>query len=283
MLTINEIEGLYGGLLVLKEYPPSGQKKVLLVKHKAHGDVILKVVPDNDERVIREIEIMSELKLDNVPQILDVGNIKVSSGSYLLILEQYIEGPTLKERLMAGKLTTVDGIRLLSDLLHIALKLEEIAVVHRDIKPSNIICGVDGNNFLIDFGIARQLNNTSLTLSQAVMGPHTPGYGAPELFQYSKKDIDSRADLFSIGVVLFEAFTGEHPFITGNEMDLNEIWYRTKTTIPKDFIIEEDKNRQLTSFIQTLMQKHVTRRPPTAKKALEWYEALLPTVQIGGV
>ena len=71
MLSIKEIEGLYGGLSVLKEYPPSGQKKVLLVKHKVHGDVILKVVPDNNDRVQREIQIVTEFNLDNVPKILD--------------------------------------------------------------------------------------------------------------------------------------------------------------------------------------------------------------------
>jgi len=283
MLSIKDIEGLYEGLLILKEYPPSGQKKVLLVKHKTHGEVILKIVPDNDGRVQREIQIVTEFDLDNVPEILDVENITISGESYRLILEQYIEGPTLGEKLTVGKLSTVDGLRLLSDLLNVVVKLEEVAVVHRDIKPGNIICGNDGRYYLIDFGIARQLNNASLTMTQAPVGPHTPGYGAPELFQYRKKDIDSRADLFSIGVVLFEALTGEHPFLTGNEMDVNEIWYRTKTTIPKDFTIEGDKNLQLNGFIQTLMQKHVTRRPPSAKKALEWYEALLPTIEIRGV
>jgi serine/threonine protein kinase len=154
MLTINEIERLYGGLSVLKVYPPSGQKKVLLVTHKEHGDVILKVVPDNNDRVQREIQIMTEFNLDNVPKILDVDHVTVSNESYLLILEQYIEGPTLSERLTAGKLSTIAGIRLLSDLLHIVQKLEEISVVHRDIKPSNIICGTDGKYYLIDFGIA---------------------------------------------------------------------------------------------------------------------------------
>jgi serine/threonine-protein kinase len=175
----------------------------------------------------------------------------------------------------------LEGIKLLKTLLDISVILEDIKTVHRDIKPSNIICGNDGNYYLIDFGIARQLDKTSLTFTKAAIGPHTPGYGAPELFQYSKKDIDIRSDLFSIGVVLFEALTGEHPFLTGDEMNLNEIWYRTKTVVPKDYMIDGDKNKQLISFIQTLMQKHITRRPPTAKKAMEWFEAVLHTLELG--
>jgi len=110
MLSIKEIEGLYGGLSVLKEYPPSGQKKVLLVKHKTHGEVILKFVLDNDDRVQREIQIVTKLDLDNVPKILDVENVTISGESYLLILEQYIEGPTLDEKLKTGKLSTADGL-----------------------------------------------------------------------------------------------------------------------------------------------------------------------------
>jgi serine/threonine-protein kinase len=174
-------------------------------------------------------------------------------------------------------------VRLLETLLRIVVQLEDLKIVHRDIKPDNIICGVNGEYYLIDFGIARQLNKPSLTMTAAAVGPHTPGYGAPELFQYSKNEIDSRADLFSIGVVLFQAVTGEHPFITGDEMGINEIWYRTKTVLPKDIAIDGDTNRQFLYFIQTLMQKHPSRRPPSAKKALEWFYSVLPTMNLEGV
>jgi len=61
----------------------------------------------------------------------------------------------------------------------------------------------------------------SLTVTAVTVGPHTPGYGAPELFQYNKTKIDSRADLFSIGVVVYQAIFGKHPFITGKEADSN--------------------------------------------------------------
>lgn len=282
MLTKVQIRSVINDIRILKEFPPSGQKKVLLVNHKKHGECILKIVPGESERVKREVDIITEYELRNVPKILSVEEICLEENPFFAIFEEYIKGLALNERLSKGCLSGLEGINLLRILLHIAVKLEEIQVVHRDIKPNNIICSENGDYYLIDFGIARKLDRASLTMTHAAIGPHTPGYGAPELFQYSKKDIDIRADLFSIGVVLFEALTGEHPFLAGDEMGVSEIWYKTNVVIPKNFQIEGDKNQQLVSFIQTLMQKHITRRPPTAKKALEWFETLLPTVQIGG-
>ncbi len=283
MITKKEIEKLLTDEVVVKEYPNSGQKKVFLVQN-INGYKIIKILKHGDERVLREIEIVTQNNIPNVPQIYDVKEFTDSAGeNYNYIVEQYIEGETLNDKLKFGKLDIAQGVKLLKTLLNIAVVLQEISTVHRDIKPDNIICSSSGDFYLIDFGIARQLDRSSLTLTVALVGPHTPGYGAPELFQYNKKNIDIRSDLFSIGVVLFEALTGQHPFLTGEEMNLNEIWYRTKTVFPKDYLIEGDTNKQLISFIQTLMQRHTTRRPPDAIKALNWFHAVIPTIDLGGL
>lgn len=283
MISREQLEILLKDITVIKEYPNTGQKKVFLVEQINKERVIVKVVEHGDERILREIEIVTQNNLSNVPKIIEAKDFSDTNGNnYIYILEQYIEGQTLQERLEIGKLSLNEGLNLLRTLLEISVILEDIKIVHRDIKPSNIICSNDGEYYLIDFGIARQLDKSSLTMTRAKIGPHTPGYGAPELFQYVKKNIDIRADLFSIGVVLFESLTGEHPFLSGDEMNLNEIWYRTKTVMPKDYTIAGDTNKQLISFIQTLMQKHITRRPPSAKKALEWFEALLSSIDLGG-
>jgi len=282
MITKNEIEKVIEDSIIT-EYPNSGQKKVFLVRDVDLNVKIVKVVKYGDERILREIEIVTENRIPNVPEIYDVKEFVDSSGiKYNYIIEEYIEGITLTEHLKKNSLNIVEGLKLLDRLLNITVVLENIKVVHRDIKPDNIICSSNGDYYLIDFGIARQLDKSSLTMTQALIGPHTPGYGAPELFQYSKKDIDIKSDLFSIGVVLFEALTGQHPFLTGDEWDVNEIWYRTRTVMPKDYLIEGDRNKQLISFIQTLMQRHTTRRPATAKKALEWLHALIPSLGLGG-
>lgn len=259
---------------IMREYPRSGQKQVLLVKHPNYGEVVIKLVAGENERVKREIQIVTDHNFIHVPKILEIESYQIDGEEGMYLYEQYIDGLTLKEQLKKGPLSLADTMDLAECMLSVIVQMEEQKIVHRDIKPDNMIQGISGEWFLIDFGIARVLDLNSLTMTEARVGPHTPGYGAPELFQYSKHDIDSRADIFSLGVVLFEAVTGKHPFLKGDEMDLNEVWYRTATVIPQMVSIKGDKDMQFMGLIETFMQKHITRRPKTAKKAFEWYQSV---------
>lgn len=271
MLSDKNIFENFGVEAILKKYPPSGQKQVVLIKHKFYGVVILKIVEGQSERVKREIEIVTQNKFNNVPRVLEVNDYHIENQNGIYLFEEYIDGESLKKVLGHGKLSLKDSMDLTEQLLKIIVQMEETRIVHRDIKPDNIVKNTSGQWYLIDFGIARALNMNSLTMTEAQIGPHTPGYGAPELFQYNKKDIDSRADLFSLGVVVFEAITGKHPFARGDELNINEIWYNTVTVIPQNVVIDGDIDMQFIGLIQTFMQKHATRRPRTAKKALEWF------------
>lgn len=282
MITKDDFAEIMPEVEVIKKFPESGQKDVFLVKHKDLGIVIAKIFKSDNKRIEREIKIITTFSFENVPKIFASESFKDKNGSpYLCLFEEFIEGETLKDKIAYKGLNISEGLQLLKTLLDIVSALEEVGVVHRDIKPDNIICTSGGEYYLIDFGIARLLPQTSLTFTQVQVGPHTPGYGAPELFRYSKKDIDSRADLFSIGIVLYESLAGNHPFITGNEIDYDEIWFKTQTIMPNDTAIVGDKDKQLISFIKTLMQKHITRRPPNAKKAKEWFEVVSETIREG--
>lgn len=266
---------------ILKKYPKSGQKQVFLVNHGSFGKVILKIVEGKDVRVEREIEIVTQNHFEYVPKVLKMDSYDINDENGIYVFEEYIEGSTLREVLNKGKVSLKEALNLAGSILTIIVQMEKNEVVHRDIKPENIIRGRDGNWYLIDFGIARVLNLSSLTLTEARVGPHTPGYGAPELFQYSKNDIDSRADIFSLGVVLFEALTGKHPFINGDEMNVNEVWYNTVTIMPESVVIDGDVDMQFMGLIETFMQKHITRRPKTAIKAMEWYKSVREHIEEG--
>lgn len=274
MLSEKAITDNLGVKEIVKIFPRSGQKQVVLVKHKIYGQTVLKIVEGQNERVVREIQIVTENRFSNVPKVLEVDTYDIDSQQGIYLFEEYIDGTGLNEIIAKGKIDILEAMDLTEQLLKVIVEMEKKHVVHRDIKPDNIIKAKDGRWCLIDFGIARALNKDSLTYTEAKIGPHTPGYGAPELFQYTKKEIDSRADLFSLGVVVFEAITGKHPFIRGDEMDLNEIWYRTVTIMPQSVIIEGDKDMQFVGLLQTFMQKHVTRRPENAEKAYEWFKSV---------
>lgn len=277
---LQAIQKKYPSLCILKKFPDSGQKIVYLVKTEEYGIVMLKIIKEMNERILREINIMNNAGIPGVPHIYSHSSVNVDGKTCSYFFEEYIDGETLSAKLSRGALSLKESLRLFDDLLTIVECLENAGIVHRDIKPDNIICDNEGAYHLIDFGIARDLNLPSLTYSHAVVGPHTPGYAAPELFQYNKSKIDSRADLFSIGVVVYESIFGKHPFLTGNEMDRNEVWYKTITVTPENFVIPGDTDSQLIGLLQTLMKKPVTSRPPTAKKAHEWMRTVLTTLSI---
>jgi len=277
---LNEIIKVYPSMKVIKEFPPSGQKVVYLVNIDSFGCVVLKVIKKMDERIQREIDTVNQHDIVGAPRILEFASFDYNGEKQYYWLEEYIDGENLTNILKQGALPLSESLKLLKSLLITVSRLESLGIVHRDIKPDNIIRSQSGTYNLIDFGIARNLNLESLTLTEAIMGPHTPGYGAPELFQYNKININSKADLFSIGVVAYEAIFGKHPFITGKEADVNEIWYKTSTVVPKEIIIPGDTDSQLIAFIQTLMQKQVSKRPPNARKALEWYYAVCDTLAL---
>lgn len=276
----NVIEKYFADIIVLHTYNESGQKYVFLIEHPAYGKSILKVVKEINERFLREIAIAKQYNLSNIPMIYEFETIFIEDKEYSYIIEQYISGNSLTIEMKQAKFTLKRSLFLLESLLRIAVELENVKIVHRDIKPENIICSNENKFYLIDFGIARILDAKSLTLTENNIGPHTPGYGAPELFQYRKSDIDIRADLFSIGVVVNETIFNKHPFITGNEQSVYDIWLETATVVPQDFYIEGDKDRKLMSFLQTLMQKHISRRPPSAIKAFEWFNIIKESIEL---
>ena len=277
---IAELTKKYPSLKLIKAFPESGQKWVFLVKVDPYGVVILKIIKKMDDRIRREIDIVNQNNIPGVPKVMEMSTLNYNGEEYHYLFEEYIEGEALSEVLKRGPMPVKNCLTLLENLLTAVVTLEELGIVHRDIKPDNIICASDGTFRLIDFGIARNLNLPSLTMTAVAFGPHTPGYGAPELFQYSKSKINSRADLFSIGVVVYQAVFGKHPFLTGKEVELDEIWYRTATVIPKIQHIPGDRDGQLFALIQTMMQKQVSKRPPSAKRALEWYRIVLGTLSL---
>jgi serine/threonine-protein kinase len=177
------------------------------------------------------------------------------------------------------KLSIAFIIQLIRTLLQFAVEAEKKKLVHRDIKPENIMIDISNNLWILDFGIARHLEKSSLTMTQDRFGPHTAGYAAPEQFRNLKRDIDIRADLFTIGIVAYEAFTGENPFRSGAR-DALAVLYRTETLLVSPLIIPGDSQNQLSGFIRVLIEKFPSRRPPNAETALNWFNTIIPTLQL---
>jgi serine/threonine-protein kinase len=232
-----------------------------------------------DARSQREIDISENSEFDCVPIIYETGHVIYESTDTLYVIEQRIDGEELRNRIIRGELFTLkEAVDFLEQGLRFINQLEKKNIVHRDIKPENIIISAEGKVYFLDFGIARILGVPSLTKTEALIGPHTPGYAAPEQFNNLKSDIDSRADLFSIGVVTYECLSGKNPFSEGATSHL-DILQRTETITPVSFQIQGDTHHQFMGLLSSLMGKFPSRRPKNASQALDWLNASKSTLQ----
>jgi hypothetical protein len=166
--------------------------------------------PDRVKRLLREAEALAKLHHPSIVRILDAG----AEGQLHYLVMELLEGETLRERLGAGPLS-VDEVRALGVSIAGALAEAHAAgVTHRDLKPENIMLTAAGVK-LLDFGIAHLDdgdNPRRTTLREALSG--TVAYLAPE--QIEGEPAKPASDLFALGVVLFEASTGRHPFQRAN-------------------------------------------------------------------
>jgi len=259
-----------------------GQKVVYNANHPKYGDVVVKLFFKEDERSIREINIGNKITLDCIPIIYQTGQVIYEGTETLFIIEQKIEGEELRKKIAKGeRFVLKQAVNFLEQGLSFIKQLEENKIVHRDIKPENIIISTQNKVFFLDFGIARILGASSLTNTAALAGPHSAGYAAPEQFNNLKKDIDSRADLFSIGVVTYECITGKNPFSDGATSHL-DILQRTETVTPVVFKIPGDTQQLFMGLLSSLMGKFPSRRPKDATQATDWLNAAKATFIMQG-
>ena len=235
-----------------------------------------------DPRVLQEIEVVKKLSLRNIPRILEhgVAHDELIDEDVLYIIEEFVDGVSMRDYLCAGnKMNLTYAHKLLKSLLEIEVQLEESRILHRDINPNNIILGRDGDIYLIDFGLAKNLDGSSLTLTAAAHGPFTPGYAPHEQFTNMKLAQDVRTDLFQIGITIYEGCNGKNPFIKPNETPF-QIMSRTMTMIPPSLILDGDTQGMFAQFVNMLMAKNQSQRPDTAKDAMRYLNAITPTLKL---
>ena len=166
-------------------------------------------------RARREVDTMTKCDVPTLVKIGPIGltGIEINGQPLLYFTEERIQGKDLRRILDAQKMLSVSEIVGLgcdvADAIDCMWKLKRI---HRDVKPSNIMRRDDTGSFvLLDVGLVFDLEDISLTAKHIVVG--TPMYFSPEQMEYAKKrQLDFRSDLFALGIVLYEAATGQHPF-----------------------------------------------------------------------
>jgi serine/threonine-protein kinase len=208
-------------------------------------EMLAEYVTDSDlrARFHQEVKISSQMEHPSIVKMY--ASFEENANLYLVM--EYVEGETIEHYVrQRGAIEESEAIRLLCEILSALGYAHQRGFVHRDIKPSNIMIRPNGSVCLLDFGIAKDMNNNGLTVGQVTIG--TDGYMSPE--QAGGYNIDYRTDIYSLGCVFFYMLTGHHAI----EKMSND--HETRMAIiQNDFPQAVDYNRNISANTQNILNK----------------------------
>lgn len=252
---------------------------------RLHRQVALKTLraADDDDaparaRLMREARAAAAL---NHPHIATVYDVLESDGQVVIVFE-YVEGETLAARLARGPLPAEEAVEMAGQITQALVVAHAHGIVHRDLKPANVIVTAGGQLKVLDFGIARMLatgtTQTKAGHTASALGfIGTPAYAAPE--QMVSSAVDERADLYALGVMLFEMICGRRPFMGNDPVALASsklgqdapALRTTGTPIP----------RELERLVAALLARDRDQRPASAGDVLAQLRAIHGTSATG--
>ncbi|WP_372365831.1 protein kinase [Candidatus Uabimicrobium sp. HlEnr_7] len=167
------------------------------------------------ERFLVEIRATIKLHHPNIIRIYDVGE---ENGIHFFTMD-YLCGMTFREVIHDRKISQRKAIQMLIKIVQALDYAHNQKIIHRDLKPSNIMVDDDMEPFIVDFGLAKMVDqNNQITESGTILG--TPHYMAPEQASGNLRRIDNRTDIYALGVILYEAITGKLPFYGVGRVEL---------------------------------------------------------------
>lgn len=234
--------------------------------------VALKMVKGSDaettegrQRLMREARAAAAL---NHPHIATVHDVLDVDGKVIVVFE-YVEGETLSARLQRGAIGVAEAVEVAWQLADALAAAHAQGVIHRDLKPSNVVIGPESRAKVLDFGIARMVpigadpsGTAPGTIGGGLVG--TPGYAAPE--QYLSRNVDGRADLYALGVMLFEMIAGRRPFPGSDAVALATSVLRDEA--PKLSGTGLWVPAPLDKLVSRLLEKDADKRPASGDEVL---------------
>ena len=250
---------------------------------------VMEESPERLERFRREARAVASL---NHPNIVTLFNVEEAEGRRLLVMER-VEGKSLDRVLPPGGMPLAEVFAYAIPMADALAAAHAKGITHRDLKPANVMITDDGNVKVLDFGLAKlaaeatdqiaapdaateaPTQSAALTGEGTVMG--TAPYMSPE--QLSGKEVDSRTDIFSFGILLYEMVTGKRPFQGDSGIELaSSILKDTPSTVTE---VRDDLPRHLGRIIQHCLEKDPERRYQSAKDIRNELEGLKTEVDSG--
>jgi serine/threonine-protein kinase len=252
-----------------------GMAGVYLARHRLHGGFCaVKVLAEHlaeDPGLVEQFhqEARTAANLDGHPNVVRIVDIGENQGLHYLIM-QYVEGEDLATYLQrTGRLSAAETIYAGGQIADALRWAHSKGVIHRDLKPANARLDMQGRVIVLDFGIAK-IGSAPTALTQMGFKVGTPYYMAPEHIR--GQPIDNRADLYALGVMMYEMVIGKRPF--GGETN-EAIWHgHVATPPPVPHEVDPGVPQPLSHIILHLLQKDPDQRYQSADKLLEHLKTL---------
>jgi serine/threonine protein kinase len=246
------------------------------------GRVVVKLVSGAGATAITrlqaEVSLLNELKSPQFPKLLysnyftenPITDDPLDENLYISI-EEFVESLPLSNKLDCYVGNPTEVFRIARSVVCGLRPLWEHPrkFVHRDVKPDNLLLKPDGEIVIIDFGIVRETGAPGITKEGVFQAPASFGYAAPEHLANDKDLVSFKTDVFSLGVVMYELISGQHPFLTRNNMDLFEIANATDNSLPTTLMDLGVANKLESDVVARMMEKKPYLRPRTISLLLD--------------
>jgi len=286
------VGGRLGPYEIVDKLGEGGMGEVYLARDARLGrEVAVKVLPaefagdpDRLDRFEREARAAAALNHPHIAAVFDIG---AEDGTHYIVQER-LEGSTLRERLDRGRLPLGTALELSTEIAEALAAAHAAGIVHRDLKPENVFVSEDGHAKVLDFGLAKltepaRPRDGSATQSPTVLGTSagqimgTAGYMAPE--QVTGEDVDARADVFAFGCLLYELAGGERAFEGKN---LPEVLHRLSNEEPRSLEkAAPGLPPELSRIVRKCLAKEPARRYQGAADLAVDLRALVAEVEAG--
>lgn len=207
------------------------------------------------KRFEREIEVAAQLRHSNIIPIYDSGK----SDGRMYYAMAYVRGVSLSDFIATRRPTLDDRLRLFVKICQAVRHAHQRGVMHRDLKPTNVLVDSEGEPHILDFGLAKisALSDVTMSVTAQIVG--TPAYMSPEQAAGDPSGVDTRTDIYSLGVVLYEMLTGRMPYDTSSGM-AKLLEHIANTEPPPPNAIERKISGELSAIVMKALEKSRDRR-----------------------